>query len=63
MSLSFQDVAFEHWQDCRLISNGLIELVAPGSFGLRLMRCGLPAGRIGSRFFDSSTVRHAEKFP
>ncbi len=45
MNLTYRDVAFEHWQDCRLVSNGCIELVAPRSFGPRVMRCGFVGGQ------------------
>ena len=45
MNLTYRDIAFEHWQDCRLISNGCIELVAPRSFGPRVMRCGFAGGQ------------------
>jgi hypothetical protein len=43
MKLEFRDLAFEHWKDCRAVSNGAIELVAPRTFGPRIMGCG-PAG-------------------
>ncbi len=45
MKLNFQDVAFEHWRDCRRVSNGCIELTAPRSFGPRVMGCGFEGGR------------------
>ncbi len=44
MSLSFRDIAFEHWQDCCLVSNGCMEMVVPRSFGPRVMRCGFTGG-------------------
>lgn len=45
MNASFRDVAIEHWRDCRVVSNGCIELVAPRSFGPRIMGCGFTGGR------------------
>lgn len=45
MKLAFRDIAFEHWPDCRLVSNGCIELVVPRSFGPRVMSCGFAGGR------------------
>jgi hypothetical protein len=45
VNVTFQDVAFEHWRDCRQVSNGLIELVAPRSFGPRLMGCRFAGGQ------------------
>jgi hypothetical protein len=44
VTLEFRDVAFEHWKDCRLVSNGAIELVAPRSFGPRIMKCAFSGG-------------------
>lgn len=45
MKLTYRDVSFEHWQNCRLVSNGCIELVSPGSFGPRVMSCGFAGGQ------------------
>jgi hypothetical protein len=45
VNLTFRDISFEHWRDCRLVSNGCIELVAPRTFGPRLMRCGFVGGQ------------------
>jgi hypothetical protein len=45
VSLTFRDLAFEHWPDCRQVSNGLIELIAPRSFGPRVMSCSFAGGQ------------------
>lgn len=45
MKLTYKDVPFEHWQNCRSVSNGLIELIAPSSFGPRVMSCGFVGGQ------------------
>jgi hypothetical protein len=45
VSLLYRDVAFEHWRDCRMVSDGSIELVVPRTFGPRVMGCGFAGGR------------------
>ncbi len=45
MNLAFQDLAFEHWRDCRKVSNGALELVVPRSFGPRIMGFSFAGGK------------------
>jgi hypothetical protein len=56
VSLLYRDLNFEHWRDCRMVSDGCIELVVPRSFGPRVMGCGFAGGRNLFQIFPDEGV-------